>query len=150
MNIHEKSTTELDKILNQTDTSGLDAYLSENTLKKHETADELLSAHIEATGQKKKDVIARAGLSEQYGYQLLNGSKTTSDRDKLLGLCIAAGLSIKQTDRVLKISKFSPLYSKIDRDAVIMLCMNHGIQNVIGVNEELEKRGIEILNLKES
>lgn len=40
MNIHEKSTTELDKILNQTDTIGLDAYLSENTLKKHETAAE--------------------------------------------------------------------------------------------------------------
>ncbi len=135
MNIHNKSTTELDKILNQTDTSGLDAYLSENTLKSHETAAELLSAHIDATGQKKKDVIARAGLSEQYGYQLLNGSKKTTDRDKLLGLCIAAGLSIKQTDRVLKMSKFSPLYSKIDRDAVIMICINKKMNNIMQVNE---------------
>ena len=147
MNIHEKSTTELDKILNQTDTTGLDSYLSENTLKKHETAAELLSAHIETTGQKKKDVIARSCLSEQYGYQLLNGSKKTTNRDKLLGLCIAAGLSIKQTDRALKMSELSPLYSKIDRDAVIMLCMNHGIQSVIKVNEELDKRRIKILNL---
>ena len=147
MNIHEKSTTELDKILNQTDTTGLDSYLSENTLKKHETAAELLSAHIEATGQKKKDVIARSCISEQYGYQLLNGSKKTTDRDKLLGLCIAAGLSIKQTDRALKMSGFSPLYSKIDRDAVIMLCMNLDMQSVIKVNEELDKRGMEILNL---
>ena len=34
MNIHEKSTTELDKILNQTDTSSLDSYLSEKHIKK--------------------------------------------------------------------------------------------------------------------
>lgn len=147
MGIHEKSTTELDQILNQTGTSDLDAYLSENTLKKHETAAEYISAYLNETGQKKKDVIARACLSEQYGYQLLNGSKTTTDRDKILGLCIAAGLSIKQTGRVLKMSKFSPLYSKVDRDAVIMLCMNQGIRSVIKVNEELDKRGMQMLNL---
>ena len=149
MNIHEKSTTELDKILNQTDTSGLDSYLSENTFKKHETAAELLSAHIETTGQKKKDVIARAGLSEQYGYQLLNGSKTTTDRDKLLGLCIAAGLTIKQTDRVLKMSGFSPLYSKIDRDAVIMICINKRMNNILQVNDVLEDHSLPIINLVE-
>ena len=149
MSIHEKSTTELDKILSQTDSSGLDAYLSEYTAKRHETAAGLLSAHLDATGQKKKEVIARAGLSEQYGYQLLNGSKKTTDRDKILGLCIAAGLDIRQTDRVLKMSGFSPLYSKIDRDAVIMLCINRGMQNIISVNEELEKRGMQILNLNQ-
>lgn len=147
MGIHEKSTSELDQILNQTSTSELDAYLAENTFKKHETAAEFLSAYLNETGQKKKDVIARAGLSEQYGYQLLNGSKTTKDRDKILGLCIAAGLENKQTERVLKMSGFSPLYSKLDRDAVIMMCMNRGIRSVIKVNEELEKRGMEILNL---
>lgn len=149
MNIHEKSTTELDKILNQTDTSGLDSYLSENTFKKHETAAELLSAHIEATGQKKKDVIARSCISEQYGYQLLNGSKKTTDRDKLLGLCIAAGLSIKQTDRVLKMSGFSPLYSKIDRDAVIMICINKRMNNILQVNDVLEDHSLPIINLVE-
>ena len=149
MGIYEKSTTELDQILNRTDTADLDAYLSENTLKKHETVAEFISAYLSETGQKKKDVIARAGLSEQYGYQLLNGSKTTTDRDKILGLCIAAGLTIKQADRVLKMSGFSPLYSKVDRDAVIMICMNRGIRSVMKVNEELEKRGMEILNLKE-
>ena len=149
MNIHEKSTTELDKILNQTDTSGLDSYLSENTFKKHETAAELLSAHIEATGQKKKDVIARSCISEQYGYQLLNGSKKTTDRDKLLGLCIAAGLTIKQTDRVLKMSGFSPLYSKIDRDAVIMICINKRMNNILQVNDVLEDHSLPIINLVE-
>ncbi|MBQ9023549.1 MAG: hypothetical protein IJ108_06510 [Eubacterium sp.] len=147
MGIYEKSTTELDQILSQTGTSDLDAYLSENTLKKHETAAEFISAHLNETGQKKKDVIARAGLSEQYGYQLLNGSKKTKDRDKILGLCIAAGLDHKQTERVLKMSGFSPLYSKVDRDAVIQICMNKGIRSVLKVNEELDKRGMEILNL---
>ena len=85
---------------------------------------------------------------KETGYQLLNGSKTTKDRDKILGLCIAAGLSIKQTERVLKMSGFSPLYSKVDRDAVILICMNKGLRSVIKVNEELDKRGMPMLNLK--
>ena len=149
MGIHEKSTSELDQILSQTGTSELDAYLAENTFKKHETAAEFLSNYLNETGQKKKDDIARAGLSEQYGYQLLNGSKTTKDRDKILGLCIAAGLEIEQTNRVLKMSKFSPLYSKVARDAVIMICINKRMNSIIQVNDVLEEHSLSIINLGE-
>ena len=147
MNINEKSTTELDQILNQTKTSELDDYLNTQTISTEGSVAEYLSAFLARTGQKKKDVIARSGLSEAYGYHILNGTKNTNDRDKILGLCIGAGMDLMHISRTLKLAGFSPLYSKIDRDAVIMICINRGVNNVLAVNEELEKRGMQRINL---
>lgn len=149
MHINDKKTSDLDKILEGTGPEGIGSYLTEYTLEDHDNVADFLSARIVETKQKKKDVIARAGLSEQYGYQILNGSKTTSDRDKIIGLCIAAGLDITCTNRALKLSGFSPLYSKIDRDAVIMIGINNGLCSVMDLNELLEKHGMNILNLGE-
>ena len=147
MNINEKDTVELDQILSQTKTGELDDYLNTQTVSSAESVAEYLTSFLAQTGQKKKDVISRSGLSEAYGYHILNGTKVTNDRDKILGLCIGAGMDLVSASRALKLAGFSPLYSKIDRDAVIMLCINRGINNVLSVNEELEKRGMPRINL---
>ena len=51
MNINEKSTTELDQILNQTKTSELDDYLNTQTISTEGSVAEYLSAFLARTGQ---------------------------------------------------------------------------------------------------
>lgn len=67
----------------------------------------------------KSSVIKASELNEIYGYQVLSGKRKPS-RDKLICICIGAGFDIDETNEILKIALFSPLFPKLKRDSVIM------------------------------
>lgn len=92
----------------------------------------------------KAEVIRKAELSDGYAYQIFSGLKTAPKRDKLICL-IGMGLSVNETNSVLKIAGLSPLYPKIKRDSIIIINMNNN-KSVVEINEALYNEGEDTLN----
>lgn len=93
----------------------------------------------------KAEVIREAELSDGYAYQIFSGLKTAPKRDKLICLSIGMGLSVNETNSVLKIAGLSPLYPKIKRDSIIIINMNNN-KSVVEINEALYNKGEDTLN----
>lgn len=69
-------------------------------------------------------VIIKAQLDRTYGHQIFNGTRNPS-RDKLLQIALGFGLTLKETQKLLKIAGKSMLYAKIKRDAVCIYAISH-------------------------
>ncbi|WP_297522932.1 hypothetical protein [uncultured Clostridium sp.] len=71
---------------------------------------------------KKSTIINDSNISRSYCYEILRGDKIP-DRDNALKLCIAASLSLAETNRILKLTNNGILYSKNSRDAILIFCI---------------------------
>lgn len=69
-------------------------------------------------------VIRNAHIERSYGYQIFNGTRNPS-RDKLLQLAFGFGLTLEETQDLLRRSGKSRLYAKIKRDAVCIFGLSH-------------------------
>lgn len=137
-----KRTTDLMNELNQT--SHIDQYLKDN---EEYIIDLTLSNYLcdifEKKSLSKSDVIKKSDINEIYGYQILSGKRTPS-RNKLISLCIGAKFTLDETNEILKVGGFSPLFPKIKRDSVIIF----GIQNhysIWQINESLYTHQLQTL-----
>ena len=92
---------------------------------------------------KKSDIIRAAQLDRTYGYQILSGARQPG-RDKILALCIAAGLTLRETRRCLECAGEGILYARSSRDAVIIYGIEHHM-DVMKINELLLDKGERIL-----
>ena len=145
------SDKQLNQILRQTGLDTLDQYIKKYADSEDElSVSDYLTGIIFHKGLRKKAVISRSGVSENLGYKLLNGTKTTTDRDKIIGLCIGAGMTVEETNRALVMARLGPLYCRSARDAVLTVGLQCGISSVIEMNELLGSRGFRLLNLHES
>ena len=95
---------------------------------------------------KQQEVFLNADIPERYGYKLVSEQKHTRQRDVLLRLCFAAHFTLEETQRALKLSGAAPLYSRIPRDAVLMIAANNGLSDIQAVNELLINHGFEPLS----
>ncbi|MBE0451911.1 MAG: XRE family transcriptional regulator [Clostridia bacterium] len=111
--------------------------LSANTFKDY------IYALIEHKGLKISEALGMAQMSESYGYQLFNGKRQPS-RDKVIQLALGLGLSLSETNRLLKLSGKSELYVKEQRDAVFMFALNKK-WSLFDVEELLLDRNLECL-----
>ncbi len=103
-----------------------------------------LSNILEKMGLVKSAVIKKSELSEVMGYQIFSGVRKPS-RDSLICICTAMGLSLEETQSLLKVAQFAQLYAKNKRDSIII----KGIltnQTVIQINEYLYESGEATLN----
>ena len=91
------------------------------------------------------DIVSRSNISVNYIYNILNGRRNPG-RNKVIALCIGAGMSVREINRGLKIAKCGVLYVKDERDARIIIAVNRGISSVIDINIILEKHNLEILD----
>ena len=73
------------------------------------------------------EIVRRSGIERTYCYQILNGTRPHPGRDKIIRLCLAADLSVKETVRALEASSEAILYSRRKRDVVIAYAVNHGL-----------------------
>lgn len=85
------------------------------------------------------ELIERAHLQRNYGYQILNGTKRPG-RDKVIALCLALHLSFEETQRALTISKEGILYPKNLRDSVLIFSIHQKL-SVMDTNALLDERG---------
>ena len=69
------------------------------------------------------NLIELSGIERSYYYQIMKGKRHPS-RDKILRLCIGAGLTLRETTRALELSENAPLYPKSRRDIIITVAIN--------------------------
>ncbi|MBQ5823341.1 MAG: hypothetical protein IIW48_00875 [Clostridia bacterium] len=138
-----KSTDELmDELMKA---ANIGDYLKVNS--EHMISDELptyLSNILKKKGLVKSAVIKKSELSEVMGYQIFSGTRNPS-RDSLISVCVAMVLGIEETQELLKVAQFAPLYPKNKRDSIII----NGIANrksVAEINESLYDNGENTLN----
>ena len=144
----EKNTKKLVGILGKTHLSDFDEYLSDNKESMNEDFD-AFAVYIKELFREKQitqqEVFLLADIPERYGYKLLSGEKHTKQRDVILRICYAGGLTLEETQRALKKYQMSELYAKIPRDALLMILFNEHPGSIIDVNEVLKANGMDAL-----
>ncbi len=146
--MYQNSTTELDSVLQKTNPEDLDDYLKEQ---KQNLADEehpfaaYMRELFKEKGITQQEVFLKADIPEKYGYRLIAESKKTKQRDYILRICLAAELTLTETQRALKLYGMTELYSRVPRDAVLMVAVNTGVYEIEEVNKMLREHEMEPL-----
>lgn len=140
----KKTTQELlDMMKNSKDYHQYLATNRENMIQEHMKIARALNALLAEKNAVKSEVIAKSGIESHYAYQIFSGTKTPS-RDKILMLCIGFGLSVDETQQLLKITGFAQLYSKEERDNVILFGLTKKL-SIIDMNGLLYELNLELL-----
>lgn len=105
----------------------------------HRTLAEYLNELLAQKGLKRAEVVRAAGINETFGYQIFKGQRNPA-RDKVLQLALAMGLSLRETNRLLKAAGSNELYCKDRRDAIVLFCIDHGC-SLQKTDEELYRFG---------
>ena len=138
--MYDKNTDELLKILQGTHSDReLDSYCSQYATPDSQLSFSALYTQMLSEKQlSKADIIKKSLLDRTYAYQILSGAKLPG-RNKILALCIAAGLSLKETQRLLECAKEGILYSRSSRDAIIIYGINQHL-DLMQINELLYEK----------
>ena len=124
--MRDKSTTgQLSEILSEIDTTReMEQYLEtpgvENRFKSFPGYFRSLPA---AAALDNGELIQKSGLERSYFYQVMKGTRSPS-RDKVLRLCLAAGLTLRETTRALELSGNAVLYPRNRRDIILTVALN--------------------------
>ena len=133
------------KIKNQTDIlSQINSELEiEEYMKKNESSDfyDKFSDYFwnlsKVNSLSDSNLIKLSGIEKSYYYQIKKG-KRNPGRDKILRLCIGAGLTIQETTHALEMSECAILYSRNRRDIILSVAINRNL-TVIDTNLLLDK-----------
>lgn len=143
--MNEKNTEELSEILKHTHISEFGKFRDENLYGFSEDQ-EAFSIYIKELlakrGITQQKVFLNADIPERYGYKLLSGEKRTKQRDVILRICYAAGLSLDETQKALRKYGMPELYAKKERDAVLMIVFNERPGSIIDVNSILKENDL--------
>ena len=122
----------------------LDTYLEGNESNLHSPDFyTLLKQACEKRDKLPAQVIERSQIERTYGHQLFNGTRRPS-RDKVLQLALGLGLSVDETQRLLRAAGKSQLYPRLKRDAVILYALQKKLP-ILTVQENLTKYGLTLL-----
>ena len=130
----------LNEIVN---TSSLDNFFATNHVNKY-TLEDYLAILIESKDLKQADVIRKAGVNYTYGYEIFTGRKTSPSRDIVIMLALVMKCNLDETNRLLKISNNSELYSKSKRDVILIYAILHEY-SIVDTNGELHRFGQSLL-----
>lgn len=104
---------------------------------------EMLEALMTEKGLKKTEVIRRSEVSEIYAYQIFSGRRLPQ-RNKLICLALGMGLSVEETQSLLRCGGYSPLYVKLPFDSVVLYGIHKGL-SVPELNDLLFEYGQDML-----
>lgn len=117
------NTTQLLTMIKRTSNFGkIDKALSEveSTTKFCHYLYEVMTAH----GFTAKEVIAASGMERSYFYHILSGKKSPS-RNIVIRISLCINATLAETNQLLRLSMWGPLYAKIRRDAAIIYSIEH-------------------------
>lgn len=126
--------------------SDADSFISSHS-SEEQTFCDLLQDQMEERGLSKAEVVRRSGISKNYAYNILSGSRTNPGRDKILALCIASEMTYRQTQHALEIAGVRPLYPRDERDVRIAIAINGGLQEILIINLLLDEYGLDPLDI---
>ena len=138
--MYKKNTKELEEMLEHTHPEDIADFVDENEsdmLGGDRDFMKYMNEKLKEKGLKKQDVLAKADISQRYGYKLLDEEKVTRQRDVILRICYAANFTLKETQQALKIYHMDTLYARDPRDALIMTFFNEHLGSIIDINEML-------------
>ena len=147
--MYKLPTNELEKKLESVHPSDINDFYTDNN---EELMDgnrdfmNYMNERLKEKGLLKKDVYHKADISLGYGSKLITGEKITKDRDLLLRICYAAGFTLDETQRALRLYPIDILYARNKRDALIITCFNNRPGDIYDLNEILENHGMEPLH----
>lgn len=145
--MNDATTSRLEELLLEEDADEKIEQLIRNNCNGQLLFHEYFNAYVAAHKLDTTQIIKRSGVSRNYIYSILNGKRTNPGRDKVLALCIAAGMKYSEVNRGLKIARQGVLYSKIERDARIIVGINKGITDIVKLNLYLDSNGVAPLDL---
>ena len=137
MELIEKDTEDLMNTLKSAESIRIDEYLMEQFKDGNPNFPRYLDSILMRNNLKRQDVLIRANLPQKYGYKLLTGESHTTDRDKILRICFSAQMSLKETQRALRLYGMNELYPKIRRDVVLIVALSRKVFDIDAVNEML-------------
>lgn len=140
----KKSTDELLNLLKKK--NRIEDFFKENGSELiFDSLSQMIEFFMNQKGLKKADVVKRSMLGN-YAYSILNGNRTSPERDKLIMLCFGLRLNFAEANRLLKMSSNGELYIRNPRDSVLIFALDRG-QSVIDANNKLEELGLDELPL---
>ena len=104
-----------------------------------ETVSERLKSLMKKHKKKASEVIGRSLLSKSYFYQVLQGERQPS-REALIRIGIVCDCSAEEIQRLLLLAGAGVLYTKLRRDAAILLCIDRKM-NLYETDEFLSEIG---------
>ena len=126
----DKGTTKRleEVLLNLDNQKDLEKYVEENgNIIEFTSFSEFINKYILDNKIDISEMIKRSGIDRTYGYQIINGTRNNPGRDKVIRICIASQMTVKDLNRALEISKVGPLYSRDKRDAIIVFAVNNNL-----------------------
>ncbi|MBR1471140.1 MAG: hypothetical protein IJ600_05805 [Lachnospiraceae bacterium] len=144
----ESTTSRLEEILEHSGAEKLGEYFDKQPVYGSDSENvfgEYVKSVIREKNLTQKQVFLGAGIDEKVGYKYLSGDKHTVKRDIIIRICLGAHMSLKESERALKLYGMSPLYAKIERDAALIIAFNRRIYEIGDVNEILSKYDLEPL-----
>lgn len=147
--MQEKSTDEVERILEHLDPNRLEAFYRDNTQYMTDSKKAFYYYMKDVTEAKNillKDMYMLAGVSESYGEKIVRMEKHTKNRDLILRLCLAGHFSLAETNKALKLYGMNELYAKDKRDACIIVAIHNRIYERLKIDEMLEKQGFLLLS----
>ena len=121
-------------------------YLENKDAMVNKSLSEMLNDLLKEKKLRKTQVIHNSELNDIYVYQIFSGIRRP-DRKKLLALALAMGLSVTETQTLLKCAAYPPLYVKIPFDCIVLYGITKEL-SVIQVNNLLFDYGEETLGEK--
>ena len=146
--MQEKDTNELEQELGRTHLNDYVQYAlknKESMISDATSFSSYMKRIMRQRGISQQTAFLKADIPERYGYKLLSGEKHTRQRDVIIRICYAAGLSLKESQRALRKYGMPELYAKIPRDAILMIAFNERPGSIIDVNTFLKENGMEPL-----
>lgn len=141
----EQTTSRLEGILKSVkDDETVNDYIRRYTAGNHGTFAEYFNDYMVEEGLDFSEIMEKSNISRNYFYNIVNGDRNPG-RDKIIALCIAAGMDYQKINRALKIAKEGVLYPKDERDARIIIAVNNGITSVTEINLILDREGLELI-----
>ena len=142
----ESTTKQLEKVLANIDSEKqMEEFMESPKITDHfRSFPEYYLSLPEVQAKESSELIRDSGLERSYYYQVMKGTRNPG-RDKVLRLCLAGGLDLRETTRALELSGNAVLYARSRRDIILTVAINQKA-GVIDTNLLLDKYGEEPLS----
>ena len=102
---------------------------------------EFMQKMIERYHVKRIDISRMTGISHDYLYKILNGTKHTAERDYIIAMCRAVGMNLGETQHALETNGMAVLNRNDQRDRLVIDSIEDNI-SIRRLNDRLEKAGL--------
>lgn len=126
--------------------SSPEAYLSEGSTDDRSLADYLLDL-LDQKGMTRAEVVRTSAVNPTFVYQIFDGKRKVG-RDTAIKLALGLGCTLREAQRLLRHAGVSELWCKNRRDAIIIYCIEHGLDRA-GTDDELFRLGEQTLVSRE-